>query len=90
MLKTLVAAYLLFVNGAAAGLCWADKRRASTGTGSRVRERSLLGAALLGGSPGLLLALLLSRHKVRKAPFLARFLAVAAFQLLAAIAWVRG
>lgn len=60
--------------------CVIDKRRARRG-GRRVRERTLLLLALLGGSPGLLVGMVVVRHKVRKASFLARFLAVLALQV---------
>lgn len=49
-----------------------DKARARAGKG-RVPERTLLGSALLGGSPGLLLGMLVFRHKTRKLAFLLPF-----------------
>lgn len=45
-----------------------DKARAQTG-GWRVRESTLLGLALIGGSPGALWARRRFRHKTRKQPF---------------------
>lgn len=60
---------------AAFGLCVADKSRARAGRG-RVPERVLLGVALAGGSPGLVLGMLVARHKTRKASFLARLVLV--------------
>lgn len=65
-------------------LCVVDKGRARRG-GRRVPERVLLGAALLGGSPGLILGMLAARHKTRKPSFLAGLAAVMALQ--AGIAW---
>lgn len=68
---------------AAFALCVADKRRARAGRG-RVPERVLLGFALAGGSPGLVLGMLASRHKTRKGSFLARLALVLLAQALAA------
>lgn len=55
-----------------------DKRAAKRGA-RRTPEATLLGLALVGGSPGLALGMLAFRHKTRKASFLARF----AFVLIA-------
>jgi uncharacterized membrane protein YsdA (DUF1294 family) len=59
-----------------------DKVRAQRG-GQRVRERTLLVLALVGGSVGLVLAMFLARHKVRKPRFLARLFVVLFIQLVA-------
>ena len=53
----------------------------------RIPERVLLGLALLGGTPGALLSMLLFRHKTRKAAFLWRFWLVALGQAVAVAAW---
>lgn len=47
---------------------WDDKARAMAGK-RRVPERDLLGLALIGGTPGALLARQVFRHKTRKQPF---------------------
>lgn len=59
---------LLLVNGWTVLCFWYDKRRAVAGE-RRLSESNLLSLALLGGSPGALLARRLFRHKIRKQPF---------------------
>jgi uncharacterized membrane protein YsdA (DUF1294 family) len=74
----------LFVNLLTMLLFWQDKRRAIAG-GRRIREADLLGLALVGGSPGALLARRLFRHKTRKRPFSTQLMLIAALQLGALI-----
>ncbi len=63
---------------------WQDKRRAVAGE-RRVAESNLLGLALVGGSPGALLARHLFRHKTRKEPFSTQLLVIVALQAGTAI-----
>ena len=63
---------------------WQDKRRAIAG-GRRIAESDLLGLAVIGGTPGALLARRWFRHKTRKEPFSTRLLLIAAVQAGAAI-----
>lgn len=83
--------HLLVVAGLAAAnlttfvACLVDKRRARRGQ-RRIRERTLLLLALVGGSLGLWLGIAVARHKTRKPSFLAKLLAVTAIQL--AVAWL--
>lgn len=60
--------WLLLINLAAFALCGVDKWKAVRGRW-RVRERTLLLAAALGGSPGLLLAMRVFHHKTRHRKF---------------------
>jgi uncharacterized membrane protein YsdA (DUF1294 family) len=64
----LIVCVLILVNAWTIACFWNDKRRAVAGD-RRIPESSLLGLALIGGSPGALLARHLFRHKTRKEPF---------------------
>lgn len=66
---------------------WQDKQRAIDGE-RRVPESSLLGLAVIGGSPGALLARKLFRHKTRKEPFSTQLLVIVALQLGAVLGLV--
>ena len=76
---TLGALALLTVNCWTILRFWQDKQRAIAG-GRRVHEADLLGLALIGGSPGALLARRLFRHKTRKEPFSTQLLVIVALQ----------
>lgn len=58
---------------------WQDKQRAIARE-RRISEADLLGLALIGGSPGALLARRLFRHKTRKEPFGTRLFVIVALQ----------
>lgn len=63
---------------------WQDKQRAMAGE-RRIAEADLLGLAVIGGSPGALLARRWFRHKTRKEPFSTQLLLIFALQLGALI-----
>lgn len=63
---------------------WQDKQRAIAGD-RRIPEGDLLGLALIGGSPGALLARRLFRHKTRKEPFSTHLFVIIALQIGAAV-----
>ena len=63
---------------------WQDKQRAQAGE-RRIPENDLLALAVIGGSPGALLARRLFRHKTRKEPFSTQLLLIAALQAGAGI-----
>jgi uncharacterized membrane protein YsdA (DUF1294 family) len=63
---------------------WQDKQRAMAGD-RRIPEGDLLGLALIGGSPGALLARRLFRHKTRKEPFSTHLFVIIALQVGAAV-----
>ena len=60
--------YLLIINALAFALMLMDKRKAIKGHW-RVPEKTLLGAALLGGSLGCLLGMYTVRHKTKHLQF---------------------
>lgn len=77
-----IMAALAFVNLWTMLRFWQDKQRAIAGE-RRIPESSLLGLALIGGSPGALLARRLFRHKTRKQPFSAQLYLIVAAQIAA-------
>lgn len=83
-MAALLLAWIGVVSLVAFALAVWDKARARRG-GARVPERVLLLTALVGGTPGLVLAMLVVRHKTRKASFLARLGLVMLLQ--AGLAW---
>ena len=83
MLAILIAA-LVLVNAVTVLRFWDDKQRAVGGR-RRIRESDLLGLALIGGSPGALLARRLFRHKTRKEPFSTQLFVILALQVGATV-----
>ncbi len=77
-------AYLVGINAVTVLLYGYDKRQAIIG-GGRVPELILHLAALVGGSPGALLAQAVFRHKTRKIKFKMVFIGILLLQVLIAI-----
>ena len=67
-MRDIVPLYLLLINAAAFAIMFADKQYAKKNRW-RIPEATLLSAAALGGSFGVLLGMLLFRHKTRKLKF---------------------
>lgn len=85
---TIGATALLAVNGWTMFRFWQDKQRAMAGD-RRIAEADLLGLALIGGSPGALLARKWFRHKTRKEPFSTWLHMIAALQAGAVVGlWI--
>jgi uncharacterized membrane protein YsdA (DUF1294 family) len=74
-----VTALLLF--NVAVFFTWLWDKYAAARGHQRVRESTLLWLALLGGSPGALIAQRRLRHKTRKEPFRSRLAAIVRMQL---------
>lgn len=68
MLKYLIPAYLIIINAAALLLMLIDKQKAKHGKW-RISEKTLIGAALLGGSIGAILGMNIFRHKTKHPKF---------------------
>lgn len=88
MLPVPLLGWILVLSLATFAVAVFDKSRARRG-GRRVPEATLLGMALVGGSPGLLAAMLVARHKTRKLAFLLPFVLIVALQA-AALWWAYG
>lgn len=82
----LAYAYLIGINAVTVLLYGYDKRQAVVGRG-RVPEMILHLAALVGGSPGALIAQMLFRHKTRKFKFRLVFVGIILLQILVALGY---
>ena len=76
--------YLLFVNGLLFLLMWKDKA-AACNVGWRIPEGVLLLLTALGGTPAMLLARKLFRHKTTKRKFVVRLYIVIMLQIIALV-----
>lgn len=85
-MKTAVLLYFAAMNLALFAVMGADKAAARAGR-RRVPERTLLSLAVLGGSVGGILGMLLFRHKTRKPAFFVGYPVILALQLALAY-WI--
>ena len=69
ILLGIFAAYALIVNGTAFLLYAADKKKAKEGAW-RIKEKTLIGTAFIGGGLGAFLGMKLLRHKTQHKQFL--------------------
>ncbi len=69
MQTSVIGTYLAIVNLWAIGLTLYDKRAARLGKW-RIRERTLIGVSILGGSVAMLIAMRTIRHKTKHAMFM--------------------
>lgn len=79
MLSTAILVFVV-INAWTVLRFWQDKQRAIAGQ-RRISEGDLLGLALIGGSPGALLARHVFRHKTRKQPFSTQLFVIIALQI---------
>ncbi|MDX6190452.1 DUF1294 domain-containing protein [Flavobacterium sp. Fl-318] len=74
--------YFLIVNSLTFLIAGYDKYLAIKNK-RRISENTLFTVALIGGSVGLLLAMILFRHKTSKTSFIVKFLIIILLQILA-------
>lgn len=82
----LLLAWPAAINLVTFALFAADRRRAIK-SARRIRERTLLSLAALGGTLGALAGQRMLRHKTHKQPFARRLALIASVQAAAVIAW---
>ncbi|WP_369013312.1 DUF1294 domain-containing protein [Flavobacterium anhuiense] len=79
--------YFLFINILVFIFAGYDKSQARKNN-RRVPEKTLFLMALTGGSPGLLTAMLLFRHKTSKTSFIVKFAVILLIQVALILAYV--
>ena len=84
MLESPVLLYLIIVNAAAFLLMLADKQKAKRGAW-RIPEKTLIGAAAIGGSIGALAGMYTFRHKTKHLKFTLGIPLILAVQVIAVI-----
>lgn len=83
-----VALALVSLNSVTLALFGLDKMKARAGT-RRIAESTLLGLALLGGTPGAYAGRAVFRHKTRKQPFSRQLHEIAVLQAAALAGGIR-
>lgn len=79
--------YFLFINVLVFIFAGYDKSQARKNN-RRIPEKTLFLMALTGGSPGLLTAMLLFKHKTSKTSFIVKFAVILAIQIALIIAFL--
>lgn len=79
--------YFLIVNIVVFALAGYDKYLAVNNK-FRIPEKTLFAIAFIGGSVGLLLAMLIFKHKISKRSFLLKFFGIVVLQILAFISGI--
>ncbi|WP_129745794.1 DUF1294 domain-containing protein [Flavobacterium anhuiense] len=79
--------YFLFINILVFIFAGYDKSQARKNN-RRVPEKTLFLMALTGGSPGLLTAMLLFRHKTSKTSFIVKFAVILLIQVALILAYI--
>ncbi len=77
--------YLILVNCAALIVCGMDKRRAVRHRSNRIPESRLFFLSFIGGAAGMLLGMLLFRHKTRHIRFIVLVPLLTVLQIAAVI-----
>ncbi|SHI55960.1 Uncharacterized membrane protein YsdA, DUF1294 family [Parasporobacterium paucivorans DSM 15970] len=84
MIYKMLILYLLLINMTGIILIALDKRKARFGQW-RIPERTLFLSALVGGSPGVWVAMKIFHHKTRHMKFVLGIPAILAFQVIAVL-----
>lgn len=76
--------YLVVINAITLLAYGIDKMKAKKGA-YRIPEKTLIALAIIGGSIGAILGMVLFRHKIRKPPFAVGLPVILALQIAAAV-----
>lgn len=79
--------WLLIINVVAFAMAGIDKHKAKKHKW-RIRESSLIGAAIIGGSIGLLTGMFIFRHKTKHAKFMVGVPVILIVQIIILVFWL--